>query len=154
MAPPAYDECPPGSVPGNLPMSPPPAYDAVVQGSTLPNQGHDPGGHSERVNEQSNGHIDITIHAPTIGSRRPMRRVTSNKQTVSNISPPQDTVHKNQVSPSNSFKTTPHPDRGHGAVPSEHENFQQSTTHPRAFSRPLQVVTDAPADEPADLLYI
>jgi hypothetical protein len=154
VGPPAYDECPPGSVPRTLPMSPPPAYDAIVQNSTLPTQSHDSERRTERVDEQSNDHIDVTIHAPTIGGRRPGRRVTSNKQTVSNISPPKDSVHKNQVSPSNSFRTDPVPDRGQSTVPSDNENSQQRTTQSRPFSRPLQVVTDAPADEPADLLYI
>lgn len=178
LRPPAYDEGPPGSVPNRtaLPMSPPPAYEAIVQEATLPNHNQIPVSYNERVrvdrtenNEDRNERIDVTIRAPAIGGRRPNKRVASNETKPSNITVGNgitnsetarngitrpETVHKNQVSPSNSFRTVPSPTRSPSTLSNDSVNSEHNNVRPKQFSRPLQIVIDAPIDEPADLLYI
>lgn len=111
MAPPAYDAEPPGSVPGRraAPMSPPPAYEAIVQETTLPNHRGQGSSHFNEVTQSGSEHIDVTIHAPSIGGRRPKNRASSKDAKVRvpvqrNGIPRQEPVHRNQVSPNNSFR--------------------------------------------------
>ena len=164
LAPPAYSDGPPGSVPGRraLPMSPPPAYEAIIQENTLPNrrgQNAAPSHANGDVPHSGGEHIDVTIHAPAIAGRRTNKRVTM-KETVENITIARqvlkrmEPVPKNQVSPSNSFRAAPSPVRANSTVPNGHVTFQPNTTPARPMSRPRQVVSDAPAEEPADLEYI
>ncbi|XP_022336557.1 uncharacterized protein LOC111132914 isoform X2 [Crassostrea virginica] len=164
LAPPAYSDGPPGSVPGRraLPMSPPPAYEAIIQENTLPNrrgQNAAPSQANGDVPHSGGEHIDVTIHAPAIAGRRTNKRVTM-KETVENITIARqvlkrmEPVPKNQVSPSNSFRAAPSPVRANNTVPNGHVTFQPNTTPARPMSRPRQVVSDAPAEEPADLEYI
>lgn len=228
MAPPAYDAEPPGSVPARraAPMSPPPAYEAIVQETTLPNHRGQGASHFSEVSQSGGEHIDVTIHAPSIGGRRPKNRASSNNANFRvpverNGIPRQESVHRNQVSPNNSFRDTSSnqfnefaqgggelidvtihaPSIGgrrpknrtksedkkasepltRNAVPrqeyvqksqmsSNYSGFRETPSpgsmangrsnseldgsKSRSFSRPRQIVTDASAEEPADLLYI
>lgn len=226
MAPPAYDAEPPGSVPARraAPLSPPPAYEAIVQETTLPNQRGQGTSHFNEVSQSGGGHIDVTIHAPSIGGRRTKIRASSNNTNngvlvARNGIPRQESVHRNQVSPNSSFRDTTNNQSSEvaqgGGEPidvtihapsiggrrpknrtkledkkasepftknaeSRQEYVQKSqmssnyngfkdTPSPvsmangrsnselngsKSFSRPRQIVTDASAEEPADLLYI
>lgn len=226
MAPPAYDAEPPGTVPARraAPMSPPPAYEAIVQETTLPNHREQGSSHFNEVSQSGGEHIDVTIHAPSIGGRRTKIRGSSNNANIRvpverNGISRQESMHRNQVSPDNSFRDTTSNQfselaQGGGeqidvtihapsiggrrpknrtksedkkasepftknAVPrqeyvqksqmSSYYNGFKETPSPvsmangrsnselngsKSFSRPRQIVTDASAEEPADLLYI